>query len=55
MVQTEFWADSWQFLPYRITEGLPVTRPVTLSISAVDLALLSPDGGIRWNIKMSVT
>jgi len=27
---------------------------VTVSISAVDLALLSPDGGIRWNIKMSV-
>jgi hypothetical protein len=33
---------------------LPVTRPETLSILAVDLALLSPDGGIRWNIKMSV-
>src|ERR1035437_5648911 len=38
----------------RLTSGYAVTRPVTLSISAVDLALLSPDGGTRWNIEVSV-
>jgi hypothetical protein len=38
----------------RPIHALPVIRPVTLSISAVDLALLSRDGGIRRNIEVSV-